>query len=369
MSKSEELSRKTRRMIAKNLIVLAALAVVAFVGVVSWFTKNTTATADGLSIKTQVSDGLEYYIMPPSSTDQYDAINQRLADNASDNANNTDGVQKRTTWHTSSDTVTFDTSEQEFNFMEGLFLCDVTGDGSVFKVPKLMQYGNIAYVDSSLDFEDAVANDQYLSFDLYFRSESSEADTINLLASSTISPSVIYDTAIVTDASNSDSYKDAAIGAVRMSVLNMESSGAREALWIPGPYVYYNGLTDKLYTGLSDTQYAPTVDNPRGAVYYNGSSLALYGEGTNDHAYYDANKERQIVSHSASNVFVGRQLGTDQPVVELTKAKKENENTANEKTYHYGHVRVNLWIEGEDAEARLACVGGKFSLSLNFELR
>ena len=50
MKKSDKLARKTRKMIAKNLIVLAALAAVAFVGVASWFTQNTRAIADGINV-------------------------------------------------------------------------------------------------------------------------------------------------------------------------------------------------------------------------------------------------------------------------------------------------------------------------------
>ena len=82
MKKSDKLARKTRKMIAKNLIVLATLAVVAFAGVMSWFTQNTRAIADGINVETKVEDGLEFYIMPPSDSDQYAAIKSRFKDNA-----------------------------------------------------------------------------------------------------------------------------------------------------------------------------------------------------------------------------------------------------------------------------------------------
>ena len=58
MKKSDEIRRKTWRMIAKNLIVLAALAVAAVIGVMSWFTQNTTATADGISVEAVVDEML-----------------------------------------------------------------------------------------------------------------------------------------------------------------------------------------------------------------------------------------------------------------------------------------------------------------------
>lgn len=368
MKKSQELSRKTWKMIAKNLIVLAVLAVVAFIGVMSWFTQNTTAKADGINAKTQVDDGLEFYIMPPSDADQYAAINTRLADNVTYNSEHPE-AQRRTTWHTSTDgNVSFNTDDQEFMFMKDLFLCEVTSDGATFKVPKLMQYDNVAYIDTTQSFDNAKPNDEYLSYDVYFRCKTDHSGyTVSLKSDSSISPNTDY----VKNATNSPisdpaaasnttpGIKDAAIGAVRMSVLNLQSGSSREVLWIPGPYVYYNGMpnTDTLYTGLTGSEY-----ENKGAAYYNGSGIALRtGEGTNDHAYYESKDSRKVISHNDDNVFVGETLGSDQEVVILN-----NEDSTN--GYYYGRIRVNLWIEGEDAEARLAFVGGKFSFSMNYEL-
>lgn len=361
MKKSDEIRRKTWRMIAKNLIVLAALAVAAVIGVMSWFTQHTSATADGISTQTEVEEGLEFYIMPPSNSDQYDAINSRLADNAAWNEEHPTETQKRTTWHTSSDgEVSFDFSDQEFKFMEGLFLCEVTGDGADFNVPKLMQYDNIAYVDETQDFDAATANDEYMSFDIYFRSEISQPRSVSLMEDSAITANTTYQSGTITNFSKStdaENRKDIAIGAVRMAVLNLEAQAEREVLWIPGPDVYYDGINDTLYTGLSSSEYAN-----KGSVYFNGTALALRtGEGTDDHAYYAAKNDRQVFesSDSSNNMFVGSQFGSDQSVVTMSKQSGN---------YRYGRVRVNLWIEGEDAEARLAFVGGKFDMKLHFSM-
>ena len=373
MKKSEGIRRHTGRMIAKNLIILAVLAVVAFASVVSWFTMSQKAEADGIVVQTQVSDGLEFYIMPPSAADQYDDINARLADNATyNNTNNlseNDPGYRRTTWHTSNDgEVTFDFSDQEFKFMEGLFLCEVTSDGSTFKVPKLMQYDEIAYVDTTQSFDDPTPNDEYMSFDIYFRSESTH--DIVLKYDSSITPgdaSGTYTTAATyTSRTDIESKKDAAIGAVRMAVLNMEASNERELLWIPGPYVYYDGTAGDdgtLYTGLTSSQYSN-----KGAAYYDGAGIAKRsGEGTNDHAYYNASKVRQVIRSNASGVVVGSALGSNSSNdITVLTIPVSNHDTTNE--YYYGHIRVNLWIEGEDAEARLAFVGGKFKMSLDFEM-
>lgn len=353
MKKSEELSRKTRKMIAKNLIVLAVLATVAFAGVTSWFTQKTTATASGVSVSTQVADGLEFYIMPPSDNDQYAAINTRLAANAAYNTENPNATQKRATWHTSSDQeVLFDPSDEEFKFMESLFLCETTSNGLTFNIPKLLQYDEVAYVDTTQSFDAATPNDEYMSFDLYFRSQTTQNDhDVVLQSNSSITPLTTL-SGIYNNASENSAIKDAAIGAVRMAVYN---NTAREVLWIPGPYVYYNGVNDTLYTGLTDF-------SNKGAAYYNGSAIELRNdEGTDDHAYYSSPSSRQVISHTAANTFAGSTLGTDTSV--LTLATHDSANG-----YYYGHIRVNLWLEGEDAEARVAFVGGRFSMALNFKM-
>ena len=363
MKKSDKLARKTRKMIAKNLIVLAVLATVAFAGVVSWFSNKTTATAGSVSAYTKVGDGLEFYIMPPSAMDQYADINNRLATNR--NSNN----GERTTWHTSSDgDVLFDTSTQEFKFMEGLFLCETTSDGITFQIPKLVQYDNVAYIDTTQNFDATTANDEYMSFDLYFRCKTTETAyySVNMTSDSSITPSTTYQANSYVGEANYSDKKDAAIGAVRMSVLNMEANGEREMIWIPGPDVYYNGMpnVDTLTTGLTSSQYAN-----KGAVYYTGNNNSPFAlrsnEGTNTHAYYADKNTRTVVLPTAQNspIVAGSTLGSDKTVITFNHVV----GSGNDR-YQYGHIRINLWIEGEDAEARLAFVGGKFSMNLNFKM-
>ena len=340
MKKSQNLSRKTWKLLAKNLIILAVLGVVAFVGVMSWFTKSTTATADGISVKTEVTDGLEYYIVAPNDSDQYKNINDKLA-------------SKNLTWHTSK--VTFDFKESEFKFMEDLFLCEVTGDGNTFKIPKLVQYGEIAYVDTTSEFTNAVANENYMSFDIYFRTKS--LHTVTLKSGSTIAPTGKI------DPKTEDGVKNAAIGAVRMSVLN--SNKDRQLLWIPGPNVWFDG---KANDGEGELKTQTGAGFGRGSVTYNGSELVYTEELTTTHAYYTgsgSSKVRSTIDANGENVIANTagnyQLGKDLSIVTLDQRDATN-------GYYYGRARINLWVEGEDAEARLKCVGGKFDMTLNFGL-
>ncbi|WP_316631616.1 hypothetical protein [uncultured Ruminococcus sp.] len=359
-------------MIAKNLIVLVALAVVAFVGAYSWFSKTTTASAQGINASTKMNDKLEFYIMPPSDTDQYNAIKKRFVDNAAWNAEHSSETPRRTDWHHGE--LNFDFSDQEFKFMDGLFMSEVTGDGVSFNIPKLMQYDNVAYIDKTQAFEKATPNDNYMSFDLYIRSKNNYS--IALMNDSSIEPvnsnSISGQHDYTGDAAEAN-MKPGAIGAVRMSILNCEANNERELLWIPAPNVWYNGLTDHLYTGLTANSSGDYSFSGKGSAYYDENDatnkLKLTNEGTTTHAFYSANNANRTTWANGSNKVKAStagnyQLGSDNTddIVVLTLQNQDND-------YRYGRIRVNLWIEGEDSEARLRLVNGKFNMSLRFDIK
>lgn len=350
MKKSQELSRKTWKMIAKNLIVLAVLAVAAFIGVMSWFTQHTTATAEGISAKTQVEDGLEYFIVSPNSdtlSNNVSNINTWINTYNTNHKNDTGHVDKA--WHEGA--VTFDPSDAEFQFLQDLFLCETTSDGITFKIPSLIQYGEIAYVDTSADFEDATANEQYMSFDIYFRSKSQVE--VALKSNSSITPKTI-------DTSTEDGTKNAAIGAVRLSIVNGQN---RELLWIPGPRIWYDGKNDDLHTNYTGENNNGTY-KPGGNVTVTNDEITLTGDATNEHWYYSDSNPKSRVQDTGSDIVASTsgnyQLGEDDITV-VTLNSKIGE-------YYYNRIRVNLWIEGEDSESRLKFVGGGFDMSLNFDI-
>ncbi|WP_316637884.1 hypothetical protein [uncultured Ruminococcus sp.] len=358
-------------MIAKNLIVLVALAVVAFVGAYSWFSKTTTASAQGINASTKMNDKLEFYIMPPSDTDQYNAIKKRFEDNAAWNAEHSSETPRRTDWHHGE--LNFDFSDQEFKFMDGLFMSEVTGDGVSFNIPKLMQYDNVAYIDKTQAFEKATPNDNYMSFDLYIRSKNNYS--IALMNDSSIEPVDLNNSLSGQHDYSGDAdeakMKPGAIGAVRMSILNCEADNNRELLWIPAPNVWYNGLTDHLYTGLTANGSGDYSFSGKGSAYYTGSDIALRAdESTTDHSFYSANNASRTTWHNggsqkvkastAGNYRLGS--GSSDDVIVVTLPHQDGD-------YRYGHIRVNLWIEGEDAEARLRLVNGKFNMSLYFDIK
>lgn len=368
MKKSDLLRIKTRKLIAKNLIVLVTLALVAFVGAYSWFSHTTTATAGSLSASTEVNDALEYYIMPPSDSDQYAAINSRLSNNATLNAG--DNGTRRTEWHKGA--IDFDFSDQELKFMDGLFLSEVTSNGSAFKIPKLLQYDQVAYIDTEQPFEDAVANDNYMSFDLYFRSKNNYS--IALTRDSKIEPvngNSLNGQHEYIGESQESSIKPGAIGAVRLSILNCEANNECELLWIPAPNVWYDGINDKLYTGLTASGTSP-YNFSHGSAYYNSSTIAeRANEYTTDHAFYTSQSSRTVWNNGENNVKAGINSTYQYQLKAAGDADIEVVTLSNHDTsngYYYGRIRINLWIEGEDSEARLRLVNGMFNMALKFDL-
>lgn len=353
MKKSDELRLRTRKMIAKNLIILVALAVVAFVGAYSWFKADPNAHTNGLNIKATAPNGLEYFIVAPSDktvTNGYFDINTWISDY--NNSHRLEPGFQEKGWHQGN--LTLDFSDPEFAFLSDLFLCETTGNGSTFKIPTLIQYGDIAYVDTTANFEDAVSNENYMSFDIYFRSKTK--NDVKLLHTSSLAPATEPST------NNEDAMKNAAIGAVRMAVYN---GSTRELLWIPAPCIWYDGTNNDTlhldYTGSTAGTF-----KPGGNVTVSGDTISLTGDATNEHWYYNASKDRvkdtgtDLKASTAGDYLLGATSADDLPVVSM-----DNYNSAD--GYYYNRIRVNMWIEGEDAESRLKFVGGQFNMALNFD--
>ena len=194
-----------------------------------------------------------------------------------------------------------------------------------------------------------------MSFDLYIRSKSQY--NIAIGKKSTIKPDAPQLTSQDgTGIKNKSKYgnfsRDSVVGAVRFSVVDYKSAPpSKKLLWLPAPNILLT-QTDEGYT-LSD-------DKENGVSY--------------SHVYYDKNKKQQTVSDSkVDNAFVvnndgfvgGKftyELGQNQNIAQLEKSL----DTDTDPYYgDYGAmVTCNMWIEGEDAEARLALVNGKFKVNL-----
>lgn len=321
MKNSTAPNRKTGRMIAKNLIVLFAVALAGFCGIQAWFTDNRSAEANGIEVECQAPDGIEIAVVghdAPAPT-EYTTGNITL-------------------------------NKTNYPFLEKLQLTEITGDGTFFRKPALIQSGGQADVDTKAEWSEPTANEHYLSFDLYIRSKSQY--NISIGKKSTIKPDAPQltsqdGTGIKNQSKYGNFSRDSVVGAVRFSVVDYKSAPpSKKLLWLPAPNILLEQTTDE-YT-LSDNK-------------QDGESYS--------HVYYDTNKAQHTVSSTdVGNAFVvnnkgfdgGKftyELGKNQNIAQL---KKSSENDQ----FYSAMVTCNMWIEGEDAEAKLALVNGKFNVNL-----
>lgn len=328
MKNSTAPNRKTGRMIAKNLIVLFTVALAGFCGIQAWFTDKQSAEADGINIECQAPDGIKIAVVkhndPAPKDTEYTVGNIKL-------------------------------NKTNCKFLENLQLTEITSDGTDFYKPALIQTGGQAQVDTKADWSPAAANQHYLSFDLYIRSKSQY--NIAIGKKSTIKPDAPQLTSQDgTGIKNKSKYgnfsRDSVVGAVRFSVVDYKSAPpSKKLLWLPAPNILLTQNVDE-YT-LSDNM-------PSGESY--------------SHVYYDTKKAKQTVSSITDDkAFVvnhkgfadGKftyELGENKSIAELNKSSDTDTDP------YYGDfgamVTCNMWIEGEDAEARLALVNGNFKVNL-----
>ena len=321
MKNSTAPNRKTGRMIAKNLIVLFTVALAGFCGIQAWFTDNRSAEANGIEVECQAPDGIEIAVVghdAPAPT-EYTTGNITL-------------------------------NKTNYPFLEKLQLTEITGDGTFFRKPALIQSGGQAHVDTKAEWSEPTANEHYLSFDLYIRSKSQY--NISIGKKSTIKPDAPQltsqdGTGIKNQSKYGNFSRDSVVGAVRFSVVEYKSvPPSKKLLWLPAPNILLEQTTDE-YT-LSDNK-------------QDGESYS--------HVYYDTNKAQHTVSSTdVDNAFVvnnkgfdgGKftyELGKNQNIAQLNKSSENDQ-------FYSAMVTCNMWIEGEDAEARLALVNGKFNVNL-----
>lgn len=313
MKNSTAPNRKTGRMIAKNLIVLFTVALAGFCGIQAWFTDKRSAEANGIEVECQAPDGIEIAVVghdaPVPANDKYTVGNITL-------------------------------NKTNCKFLENLQLTEITGDGTFFRKPALIQSGGQAHVDTKAEWSEPTANEHYLSFDLYIRSKSQY--NISIGKKSTIKPDAPQ---LTTQDGNFS--RDSVVGAVRFSVVDYKSAPpSKKLLWLPAPNILLEQTTD-VYTLSDDKE--------------NGDSYS--------HVYYNTKKEKKTVSSTdVDSAFVvnnkglvdGKftyELGQNQNIAQLNKSSENDQ-------FYSAMVTCNMWIEGEDAEARLALVNGKFKVNL-----
>jgi len=325
MSKDQELvkvKRDTKSLVIKNLIVMAVLIIIALTGVISWFTNKTEATADGINVICEAPKGLKIAVV-------------QHGDPAPD-------VNDETQWSEGEITLT----KEDYPFLKEQSIIEITSDGTDFYKPKLTQENGKAKPDTSSEW-DVADKDSYLSIDVYMKT--GEDHMVYLNSGTEISP---ISTTLTGEQSGNksddgDFSKDCIVGAVRLSTVNSADSKLKN-LWIPAPQIHYD--SDKKEVTLGNTS-GDTFKHKYWKVTKNSDGKTGKPTGTAPVEYKD-------VITNTNNDF---KLGKNYDFAMLTKKQPSDK-------YASGMTTVNIWVDGEDDEARFAMVGGKFKATIKLSL-
>lgn len=326
MSKDQKLvkiKRDTKSLVMKNLIVMAVLIIIALTGAISWFTNKTEATADGINVTCEAPKGLKIAVV-------------RHGESAPD-------VDDETKWSEGEITLT----KEDYPFLKEQSILEITSDGTDFYKPKLTQENGKAKPDPSSVW-DVADKDSYLSIDVYMKT--GEDHVVYLNSETEISP---ISTTLTGEQSGNksddgDFSKDCIVGAVRLSTVNSTDSKLKNLLWIPAPQIHYN--SDKKEVTLGNTS-GDTFIHKYWKVVKNSDGKTGMPQGT------DAVKKAGVITNTNN----GFKLGENCKFAELTKKQPNDE-------YATGMTTVNIWVDGEDDEARFAMVGGKFKATIKLSL-
>lgn len=325
MSKDQKLvkiKRDTKSLVMKNLIVMAVLIIIALTGVISWFTNKTEATADGINVTCEAPDGLEVAIVPHGS-------NEKLNYQAGK--------------------IDLTKCESLSDLFSNLSFEELTSDGLHFYKPKLNQSGSTVTVDTTdkwLDAEDYAYKNHsdgtsipYLSLDIYMRSKN--AHTIVLGSDTYIKPN--SDKLNGADSGNKselgDFSKDCIVGAVRMSTV----VGNESKLWIPAPNILYDYDNGTVSTKITDKN--------------SESFKHKYWKVTDLQPSSDEQVAEDVIVNNNCDYKIGK---NDALNIALSQDNDDKLFKAN--------FTLNIWVDGEDTEARQAMVGGKFTASIKLKI-
>ena len=325
MSKDQKLvkiKRDTKSLVMKNLIVMAVLIIIALTGVISWFTNKTKATADGINVTCETPKGLKIAVV-------------RHGEEAPD-------VNDDTQWSEGEITLTDD----KYTFLKEQSIIEITSDGTDFYKPKLTQENGKAKPDTSSEW-DVADKDSYLSIDVYMKT--GEDHVVNLNSGTEISP---ISTTLTGEQSGNksddgDFSKDCIVGAVRLSTVNSTDSTIKN-LWIPAPQIHYDSEEKKVTLGNIS---GDTFEHKYWKVAKNSDGKTGMPQGTTPVEY-------EGVITNTNNDF---KLGENCKFANLTKKQPSDK-------YATGMTTVNIWVDGEDDEARFAMVGGKFKATIKLSL-
>lgn len=325
--KEETLVTVKRSMPIRNLIMLSVLLISVMVTVLSWFMTTGESKINGVNISVRTTGHLEISLDKGENKEYHKYID----------------------------------IGEHINLEKDIKMLDITGDGNTFLRPELEQANGIAVVKPSGEWETPTEGVDYISFDLFLRSNTPL--DVYLGSDSATVPSVGFSNLTWYDAENKheeaekyngstygDFSKDCIIGAARLAFLNEYNSNTNQYdntkfIWIPNPNIYLDSNNWVVNTNIANNAYGTFTHS-----YYKPDKTKV--EYPNEKTVTDLTATEDIIPEDTKSMITT----TNIPASEVPGA---------EEGYYYSRVKVNTWIEGTDTEARRALAGGYFNMELD----
>lgn len=413
-----------RRFISiKNLILMAVILVVILASVFAWYTNNNTVTASGTSISAKAADNVELAL--PEIVDGKEVM-PRSNDKWSTELNfSASGYLKNLVKDITSDGKQF--VMPNFEAAKGLkdgrevITSDVWVDGLSSKaaLTNNMVNDDDQYNYISIDFYARakqetinVTEDSFLAAgsELGIKDDGqTESDgSGNVTSQKSLTESLTDGSPYRVSTYGTQKFSaDAVVGAIRVSLCcapviqdqndNTISTGdsSLSFLWLPRPDIFLqtdnNANNWQLLTGIKPSQNEnAALDNIAKETYthsfYEGKTVNSVKKGLELKKYADA-QVLEVEGTTANEVFhVTKITGTDANVGTTGYTPKFGQSAVvaqnadpssteiqftagtgeNDKGYYIYKLTLNIWIEGEDAEARRSMNKGLFDLELDF---
>ena len=318
MSLKKMYIKKQVNAVLKLLMLFVATLSVLVVGAWSWFNSASDADSDDIKMTISTIEALEVSVSNSSFSTHIDL-------------------------------------SRDTEILDNLKMRDVTGFDSGFLVPKFNSDIGISEPNLSASWDSAVANEDYLSFELVFRTK--KQSDIYIASGTKVSTYCENQGAPLdgADALNKSSYgdfsRDAIVGALRMNVFD---SAGYKFLWIPRPDIYLEASADHQRYDLH-TNLALNEQRTRKTIIH-----TCYGTNLNKALRDCGESENVIASASAFTANAYDEASGSNITKIATTFIKDGD-------YYYSQpVIINIWLEGCDTEALRALSGGKYEIALNF---
>lgn len=422
---TKKAARPPRRlMITKNLILMLVVVVIVFLAVFAWYYENTTVTATGTTISAQNPEKIQI-ALPYRGSFPMDSDSTNEDYKSTDGFKESINFSLSEYFVTPS--MFKDVTSDGKTFILPTF--DSTSSAVEGRTVVPAGEWTAAQSSKEVLSDDIQGNEEdynYVSLDFYLRSPNPE---IKVKATSFVKTYAeahsksLYGTEVSVKRSDEDPgydkdygtsttriSDDAVVGALRMSLVGATVTGRTAVsltqnadtyatvngqstwdatatsrfVWLPRPDLMLNTAASKTSWTLSTGVISSSTNAPKTYrhSFYTPRDINV-PKNVVKHTWYDSDLVNSLTGSAKTNMQDGAtantvfhvskgssatenvpELGADASIA--NEANSSNKVTFGQEEYYVYKMTLNIWIEGEDKEARRALVNGMFNINLEF---